>query len=189
MAARGKARKKPVRKMTRAGGGKHKGGEFEREVCRKLSMWVSKGQNQDVFWRSAMSGGRATVARKRGVMLNRQAGDICAVAPEGHVFTNEFYLETKHYKDLQIASFLLQDVGRLAKFWRETEAHAKAYNKAPILIAKQNFVPVLFIANYNAKWNWPAPRIKTYCGVGLWLLNDIVGEHFEMDNAKDTDHG
>jgi len=46
----------------RKGGGKAKGASFERDICRRLSLWVSAGKQEDVFWRSAMSGGRSTVA-------------------------------------------------------------------------------------------------------------------------------
>ena len=45
----------------RKGGGKEKGSSFERLVCKRMSMWLSKGERDDLFWRSAMSGGRATV--------------------------------------------------------------------------------------------------------------------------------
>jgi len=192
MAARGKARVKPKRKMTRTGGGKQKGSAFERDICKRLSLWVSGGVDQDLFWRSAMSGGRATLARKKGVTLNRQAGDICAVAPEGHALTNKFYLECKHYKDLQVGSFMLQDIGLLAKFWRETRAHAKPYGKLPLLIAKQNFVPVMLVTDVHSLKGWPKPRATAVCGAAVWLFDDVVWGTLsskELEDAEDTDNG
>lgn len=121
------------------GGGKAKGGEFERSVCKALSLWVSKGQNVDLYWRSALSGGRATVAK--GAV--RQGGDITAVAPEGHVLTDQFYLELKHYKKLSIDCFL-KGKGPLLDIWNTTVKEATKYNRIPVLIYKQNNWPTIF---------------------------------------------
>jgi hypothetical protein len=128
--------------------GKQKGSAFEREVCKKLSLWVSHGKSVDLFWRSAMSGGRATVARTRGRVV-RQAGDITAVAPEGHALTDLTYIECKFYRDLDIESFLIHEKGKLAGFWRSTKINAKVNVKAPWLIAKQNRLPTLLITARN----------------------------------------
>ena len=57
--------------MTKPGYGKQKGGEYERTVCKKLSLWVSNGTRDDIFWRSAMSGGRATLQRKKGIIISQ----------------------------------------------------------------------------------------------------------------------
>jgi hypothetical protein len=74
------------------GRSKAKGSSFERDICKRLSLWVSDGEEQDCFWRSAMSGGRSTVANRRGVKLNRQAGDITSTSPEGHALTDKFFI-------------------------------------------------------------------------------------------------
>src|SRR4249919_3894092 len=99
----------------RAGGGKQKGSVFERQVCRRLSLWVTNNEKQDVFWRSAMSGGRATVARGKV----RQCGDVCAVAEEGYAFCNSWFVECKHVRSLNLDSFLIKSTGALDKFWRK----------------------------------------------------------------------
>lgn len=117
--------------------GKQKGSAFERTVCRLLSQWVSHGKHDDLYWRSAMSGGRATVAKKKGIDV-RQAGDITSVSPEGHALTDLFYLECKFYRDLQIDSFILDNKGKLAEFWRVAKREAKRHNRLPMLIAKEN---------------------------------------------------
>src|SRR5687767_11847864 len=104
---------------------KAKGSQFERVVCKQLSLWVSGGKQQDCFWRSAMSGGRATVRNKSAAgrvrrTVVRQGGDIASVAPEGHALTDKFYVECKNYKQLALDRFLLLNTGNLAKFWKET---------------------------------------------------------------------
>jgi hypothetical protein len=122
---------------------KQKGSAFERKICVALSLWVTDGQRKDVFWRSAMSGGRATV---RGLDV-RQAGDVCAVAPEGHAFCDQWYVECKHYKSLDFHC-LLKGTGKLHKFWLDTAKKAIKRNKTPMLIARQNGTPVV-LATYE----------------------------------------
>jgi len=126
----------------RKGGGKSKGASFERDICRRLSLWISNGQQEDVYWRSAMSGGRSTVAFKsRGLKLAAQSGDLSCLEAIGAAFAKTFFVEMKFYKDLKYAS-LLTGKGHLADFWRIAVIEAKRYDKLPLLIAKQNQLPV-----------------------------------------------
>jgi hypothetical protein len=127
------------------GGGKGKGSAFERSICKRLSLWVSHGKREDLFWRSAMSGGRATVGRKQGKDHAHHAGDISATHPDGHKLTEHWYVECKAYKSLQIESALLDSTGALAKFWKETCTQATAHHKLPMLIAKQNNTKILLV--------------------------------------------
>ena len=145
------AGKIPVRK----GGGKGKGSSFEREVCVKLSLWTTGGLREDVYWRSAMSGGRATV-RKGAV---RQAGDITAVAPEGHVLTDNMYLELKHLQNITLDS-LVKGKGELINIWKTTEIEAAKYNRIPTLIFRQN--------------RWPTVLCTTDKGINFLQIQDIV---------------
>jgi hypothetical protein len=121
----------------RSGGGKQKGNQFEREICAQLSKWVTNGKKSDCFWRSAMSGGRATLAYRKGQSI-RAAGDITSVAPEGHVLTDYYLVECKFYKKLDIASFILDDKGVLSKFWKQAKKQAREHMRMPLLIAKEN---------------------------------------------------
>src|SRR5882762_8826232 len=129
----------------KAGGGKKKGSAFERKICKRLSLWVTNGEREDCFWRSAMSGGRATVQHRKGVG-NRQPGDICSVAVEGHVFTDEWFPECKNVRDLAVDSFLLSNTGPLATFWVIAQKEAEKHGKIPMIIAKQNRGPIIVIA-------------------------------------------
>lgn len=136
----------------RKGGGKQKGSAFERMVCERLSLCVTKGANRDVFWRSATSGGRGTLLKKRGKEeKGNQAGDITSVGPEGHRLTSRVYIECKFYRDLSLQSFLLGlNKGGLYNFWKQTKEAAKQHNREPMLIAKQNNVPALVITRKEA---------------------------------------
>lgn len=122
------------------GGSKQKGAQFERDVCEFLSQWLSEGKRKDLFWRSAMSGGRATVARKRGKHLKAQEGDITATHPIGHKLTNLFLIECKFYANLNILSMMEDGEVKtgLAFFWDKLCEDAEKSNKYPMLIAKEN---------------------------------------------------
>lgn len=127
----------------RSGGGKNKGSAYERKVCEKLSLWITHGKAKDCLWRSAMSGGRATVHHAKGSKV-RQVGDVVAVSPEGHAL-DAFFFECKHYKSLDIEAFLLTGKGRLAKFWSIITREAKKHERKPVLIARQNRTPDLVL--------------------------------------------
>lgn len=129
----------------RAGKGKSKGSSFERLICTRLSLWVTNGQRNDIFWRSATSGGRATMRSRKGEKVTVQFGDICAVDPLGHPFLERWYLECKAYRDLRLASFILSGTGPLRNFWDRAKQEAKSYRREPMLICKQNQFPVFVI--------------------------------------------
>ena len=121
----------------RPGGGKGKGGAFERLICVLLSLWVSDGKRRDLFWRSAMSGGRATRGRARGEDLAHQAGDLSAVHPWGHRLTDTFFIECKFVRNLQFDRLLFGE-GLLAQFWKTAIEQASNHKRSPMVIAKEN---------------------------------------------------
>ena len=126
----------------RKGGGKAKGSAFERLICKDLSLWVSDGKHKDVYWRSAMSGGRGTVAMAKGDKLSAQAGDVSSVHKLGHALIDKFMIECKAYRTLNFES-LIKDKGTLLAFWRHAAGEAEKYGKLPILIGKQNNYPIV----------------------------------------------
>lgn len=75
-----------------------KGSAFEREICRRLSLWWTQDlpePRDDVFWRTSNSGGRATVRHGKGKRTANQCGDVCAVDPVGAPFLKVFTVEIK----------------------------------------------------------------------------------------------
>jgi len=122
----------------RGSGSKQKGGQFERQVCKQLSLWMSRGMHDDWFWRSAMSGGRATVQRRKGKRNQTQVGDVSAIHPQGARLTDVFVIECKNVKDLALHGlFFDPPYGALVDYWREL--CKVAGDKSPMLIARQNF--------------------------------------------------
>lgn len=142
--------------------GKGKGSSFERWVCVQLSRAVTKGKRKDVFWRSAMSGGRATVSNRKRIDV-RQAGDVCAVAFEGNYLVDHFYFECKFYRDVKLDRFIVEKRGPLAKFWRVAKAEAGKHKRTPILIVKQNFLKPFVIMPRKLRGNSdPDYRVMTF---------------------------
>lgn len=129
----------------RKGGGKQKGASFEREVCHDLSRFIDPDGDDTLFWRSAMSGGRATLHHRKGINNETQLGDITCVHERGRWLTEYFVIECKHHANLNLASSLLFGRGKLVKFWREVCEVAASKERRPLLIAKQNRTETLVV--------------------------------------------
>jgi hypothetical protein len=165
---------KVKRRKKRKGAGK--GSAFERKVCKALSRWVSGGKREDLFWRSSISGGRATMAAKRGNMLRQQAGDISSIAPEGHVLTDTFYVECKFYKSLEIDNFCMGDkTGKLYKFWVRAVKDAKRYDRLPMLIARENFRDTIVVMPRGNFSTWQ--NNSRVCRVGIPFVDILRFDH------------
>ena len=165
----------------RKGGGKAKGAAFERKVCKGLSQWVSGGERDDLFWRSAMSGGRATVGHKtQGRTRVAQAGDISSVDPEGNVLTDIFCIECKSVKNLAIKAALFEGVGLLGSFWRTQCTNAATHKRMPMLIAKENLGTTMLIV--------PAAPFVTPYGTPVFASKHLLFRSHVLDfDAYDYD--
>ncbi|MGB4206060.1 MAG: hypothetical protein WBJ84_10645 [Bacteroidales bacterium] len=129
--------------------GKLKGSSFERTICKKLSLWVSKNKRDDIFWRTNSSGGRYTVRKKVGLDTYNQAGDITNAHPEGEFLVNYFIFELKSYKKINIWDFFKDQDKKtlLYEWWIKLNNECKNCNKIPILIVKEDYKPVLLLTN------------------------------------------
>jgi len=139
--------------------GKRKGSEFERYVSKKLSLWISKGNRDDLFWRSQSSGGRYSQRKKIGKDTQNQDGDITNTSSESEWFVNNLSVECKFYKDLNFWNFITGATGGVVSFWEQTVSQANSSLKYPMAIVKQNNKPVLVLTD------------KTIFNI----LNDIFG--------------
>src|SRR5229473_7996146 len=130
----------------KTGGAQAKGASFEREICVAFSLWMSAGERRDLYWRTAMSGGRATLAKKGGRMNKAQMGDICSVDTEGQWLIDNFLVECKFYRDLNIETGILNRRGLLYDFWRKLYRQSRDTDgRQPLLIARQNQTAILLI--------------------------------------------
>lgn len=118
---------------------KNKGSNFERIICKQLSLWISDNKNSNLLWRSSISGGRFTQGLKTNKNYKNQSGDICAIDEEGFKLTNLFSIECKHYRTLKFQDLIFEMKGNIFDFWGQTKKDAELTNKSPLLVAKANF--------------------------------------------------
>lgn len=77
------------------GGGKRKGGAWERKISKTLSNWWSGRTDDSIFWRTASSGGLATIRSKKNKKTFGQYGDIQAINPIGQPLIDLCVVECK----------------------------------------------------------------------------------------------
>jgi len=136
--------------------GHGKGSKFEREICKILSLWWTKGKREDVFWRSTTSGARATVRNRKGQSTFGQYGDIQATDPIGQPLLDVCTIEAKRgYSSDTIAHLLDALPGNklqvYEKFIQQAKAdHKKAGSMFWMLIVKRDrreplvYIPIQF---------------------------------------------
>lgn len=105
-----------------------KGGQFERDMCKALSIWwTGKAALDDCFWRVGGSGGRATVRGRKGKATSGQCGDICATDARGIPFTDVLAVEMKcGYSEDSIQDVLDKPLGGAQQKWEGW--HQQVYN-------------------------------------------------------------
>jgi hypothetical protein len=129
--------------------GKSKGGNFEREIAKELSLWWSDGEREDIFYRSHSSGGRFTVRNKAGKDTALQGGDITASDPKGEPLVKAWSIEIKTgYGKKTKAGMTRWDTLDLLdsqqketvieKMWNQCCRDAELTNREPVLIFRRN---------------------------------------------------
>lgn len=103
------------RRQTIVVNGKNKGNTHERLVASQLSLWWSEGKQDDIFFRSASSGGRATQRAKKGQTTANAAGDLAAMTREGQDLLDFLTIEIKRgYNTISVADLYEKTSGG---FW------------------------------------------------------------------------
>ena len=134
--------------MAQKGSGKGQG--WERDLSRRLSLWVSNGKSKNVFWRSRASGAFSTNRMKAGkAALRGQVGDISLLdqeSEEGKWFLSRFAIEAKFERPKNMwpgAEGWL----RYEKYWHKITKEATSAKVLPWLILKTNFQPPLLLVS------------------------------------------
>lgn len=129
------ARKKAKAKKS-ATKGKAKGSTFERDMCKRLSLWWSAGTSSQIFWRNS-----GLLARVSGCIAH-QYGDMHAIDERGQPFVDRISTEFKFYKDLRVLD-IIDKPGKmhvtLLDHWAQCKRDAEASEREPMLVAKRNF--------------------------------------------------
>lgn len=121
-----------------------KGASFERQICKRLSLWWTYDSRDDIFWRSSQSGGRATIRARQGKRTAGSYGDITALDPLGEPFMQLFTVELKRGQKHGEPGNLLDRAGSLLKhpflkaLRQAQEAHKRAGSLSWLLISKRD---------------------------------------------------
>lgn len=160
-------------KKKKAAKGRGKGAHFEREVCKQLSGWMTNGARDDLFWRTAMSGGRATLGARGGNTRAAQLGDVCAIDPLGVPLTRDYVMECKFRASIDLDLFIMLRGGILTGFWEKVTQEAASVRKQALLIAKQNRREAVVIMP-TVSFLQLFPRMKPACADVRVLAVSIV---------------
>lgn len=189
------------------GGGSAKGATFERFICKELSKWWTEGKRDDVFWRTAGSGGRATNRAKTGKTTAGAYGDITALDPIGEPLLKLFCFELKcGYGGWDVLDLI--DKGKnmkhskLQEFWQQaSESAQQAHAHYPVVIAKRNqkqpviVFPIEFreaVTIYHGPFLYPFLRTRILCDpVFICLFSDFLDyvdpkTIYELGKVKDV---
>ncbi|HDY87726.1 MAG TPA: hypothetical protein ENH82_06350 [bacterium] len=123
-----------------------KGSNFEREICKQLSLWWTNGKRDDVFWRTAGSGARATTRSKQHQSTFGQYGDVQATDPIGQPLIDICTIELKRGYSNETFANLIEDSQTAnakpcmyTKFIEQAYSdHVKAETFAWMLIVKRD---------------------------------------------------
>lgn len=121
-----------------------KGSNYERDFCKRLSLWWTDGERDDIFWRTGGSGGRATVRQQRGQKTYNQYGDICATDPIGDPLMKVLTFELKRgYTKNNIMDLVDRPKVCVQQKWEEWlqqahGSHIAAGSFAPIIVFKRD---------------------------------------------------
>ena len=162
----------------KSGGGKAKGSSFEREVCKKLTLWVTGQDNPYVFWRSPSSGAVATISQSSNV-----CGDIIAIKEEGNFFTEIFSVECKDgYPDADMMKLFKNNKNdTIHEFWKQCINDARTADKEGMMIFRKKGYPIIVgIENHTFLAELMKSKIKKHIIVSYDSeLPNIV--FFEID--------
>lgn len=123
-----------------------RGSDLERYTARTLSLWLSEGKEDGWFWRSAMSGGRATLF---GQVAATQAGDLSGLSAEAHRFLDKFVVECKRRRTLNLDRAVVGKSSQLEKLFGEAQHEAEKYGRQTWFVAKQDRLPTMLCLSHD----------------------------------------
>jgi hypothetical protein len=146
--------KRTTKSKKKAPKGRGRGFGYEREIAKRLSLWVTLGENSKVFWRTMGSGGRFS----RGEASVHACGDICTEDPVGQPLIDAFSIEIKRYDELELFDLIMPYKKRkpgnpipndIKHFWRQCQTDASMADKHGWLIMKKNYYPAYMIMSLS----------------------------------------
>lgn len=129
---------------------KGKGKAFEREISKDMSLWLTKGEDENCIWYTKSSGGRATRHRAtRGESSKFDHGDLGPDGSKVEWFFNTFSIElktgygTKNRKSTTLWAIMdlidsKQQNPLFHDFWYQAVNDAEMSEREPLLIFRRN---------------------------------------------------
>lgn len=188
--------------LLRGGGNPSKGPDYEREFCTRLSLWWTGGKQDDVFWRSQGSGGRASSRAKRGRATVGQHGDVAATQPIGEPLIDLMTIELKRgYSEYTVQDMLDRADKNAQQEWERffyqcITSHEEAGSFAWFMVTRRDrrldwcWFPKYLLSNLRSLGAFatpPRPRVRMMVEVrdsskvGAW--HNVVGT--TIDNFFD----
>ena len=153
----------------RKGGGKEKGSAFERWVAKELSLWLTGGQRNDLFWRTHSSGGLGTISKKKN-----EYGDIMSIDDEGRKLTDKYNIECRHGKCLDLKHLIYSiKSSSLISLIVEGRTNSKLSERKPLWIIKEQNRDVLVMMDRNDD------NIKSLVNLVEFFVYDVIMMKFE----------
>ena len=177
------------KKAKRKGRGMAKGSSFEREICKRLSLWWTDDERTDVFWRTSGSGARAKVGSKTGKNTFGQHGDVQATDPVGQPLIDLYNIELKRGYNTAIINDFIDSKKKpeLRVFIEQaiTDCRLRDDESEWILLVKRDRKDVvLFTSSYffkcctsNALINSPTIRMRVK--IKKHWMNNIIAMRFD----------
>ena len=158
-----------------------KGAEFERKMCKILSLWWSLNRHDDIFWRTSQSGGRATERAKKNLRTAGSYGDLMAIHKDGYLFEQYFLIEFKKGFNKDLGILLLIDSKQksplLYQWWKKNEnTRKKALKRWGLLIFQRDRRFPCIVMNREIFG-------MIECFVGKYQKTNLIHVHFILDNT------
>ena len=162
-----------------------KGGQWERDIAKFLTVWLTGVEKPYVFWRAPASGGLATISE-----LNKDlTGDIIGLTPEAEFLTSTFSIEAKNgYPNASLDKHLKYNRSdSIQAFWKQCVMDSIKAGKNPMLIYKKKGMPTPWIGITDFVYLKLKEELKPLRFVHLYWGEDIPCTFFfEMKEFFDT---
>jgi hypothetical protein len=158
-----------------------KGPQYERDICRLLSEWWTKGERDDIFWRSAGSGARHTARRKKGKSTTNSGADVTFLDHIGRPLIETLTIEIKRGYQHTVQDLLDVPKGNVKQFedWikkvERTSHHTNTF--AWLLIYRRDRrEPLVWLPDRL----WVELRYPN----SIWVVRPFIQSYFRIRKKK-----
>lgn len=122
-----------------------KGSQFEKDVCKAFSLWITNNKRDDIFYKTSGSGGRATHRQKQNKTTAFSAGDMSFNDILGRRLIEYFLVEIKRgynnkMKVMSLIDKTIKGEPSIVKWFKKGEVERKQNNRrATIIIFRRDY--------------------------------------------------